>query len=393
MALVNLSVSANLSLTLFYSIFCFVIDSDPSIMLRASWFNCVCLVLLVSSSAGFSHVRGDFFINSTWPGTSAVSPPWAGKTLFSMTTHLNRVLLLGGEVQGTCESSGDIFSSVDFGQTWSPYLVGYFAPIHSAGFISFQPLGGVQPYLVIIGGVRSCLGHLTDVWTTDNPGRVWDTTPTSIANTIGPRSSFGLVQLVRPDGVPILVLWGGHNNVAAKNDVWSSLDGKQWTLELASAPWAARAHFAFASFRAGTSLIMSGGTSAYTPGGSQTKSDIWSTSADKLNVWMRLAAAPAWSTGREFSRMVNVGGNLITAGGADNTTKYYNDVWISSDDARTWKQITAADAFPKRSGYGFAVVGQALVLVGGKAGQTVFNDAWNAHVYMYPLISNYSSIA
>ena len=49
-----------------------------------------------------------------------------------------------------------------------------------------------------------------------------------------------------------IVVMGGGNYVPAheaKNDVWSSIDGKEWKLETANAPWDPRLWFSAAVYR------------------------------------------------------------------------------------------------------------------------------------------------
>ena len=52
------------------------------------------------------------------------------------------------------------------------------------------------------------------------------------------------------------------------------------------------------------------------------------------------------------------------------------DVWESADGGSSWRQLSSRAQFAPRDGAFAAVVNDSLVLTGGFAGQTFFNDTW-----------------
>ena len=157
---------------------------------------------------------------------------------------------------------------------------------------------------------------LNDVWSSDDQGETWiNLVPTGIALGMwAPRAYFAAVT----KGDYMYVLGGQDFNVIPNpacgfppgpcppgvppivsssqffNDVWRSPDGKQWEQMTPAAPWAGRA-----------------GLSAAVLGG-----DLY-----------------------VFAGSVNDDAAVI---GGPPVREYFNDVWRSQDDGRTWEQMTEA---------------------------------------------------
>ena len=113
------------------------------------------------------------------------------------------------------------------------------------------------------------------------------------------------------------------------NDVWSSADGKNWSLETGDAEWEGRfAHQA-----------VSHNGQLYVLGGNFFLNDVWS-SADGKN-W-------AWETNAEWSprlmhQALSHNGRLYVLGGSsgnEDNSYILNDVW-SSADGTNWRQEKA----------------------------------------------------
>jgi hypothetical protein len=105
----------------------------------------------------------------------------------------------------------------------------------------------------------------------------------------------------------------------AKNDVWSSLDGKEWKLETANAPWDPRLWFSAAVYR-GRIWVLGGWSKAKNNFG-----DVWH-SADGRE-WKRLETPTAWKARHEHSAFV-WRDKLWVAGG--HAQPLSNEVWSLS---------------------------------------------------------------
>jgi hypothetical protein len=105
---------------------------------------------------------------------------------------------------------------------------------------------GSGPQMWIMGGSKtSGPEYLNDVWcTTDNTGRHWTQVAPVNGQIWSPRTNFGCVVFQNK----IWVFGGIDVNGTFLNDVWSSPDGKTWTLETNNPGWTPRANFSAATF-------------------------------------------------------------------------------------------------------------------------------------------------
>jgi hypothetical protein len=150
------------------------------------------------------------------------------------------------------------------------------------------------------------------------------------------------------------------------NQVWRSSDGKTWSL-LAAPNFPQRSYFSATAFNG--RLWILGGTD-----GSQFGNDLWS-SADGV-AWVNNTSA-VFPFGRQQSSLVGFNGRLWAIGGYLNGTTY-SDVW-SSPDGATWTQETASAAFPSRYAAQVVTDGTTLMLFGGNGylGMQIV-DVWSS---------------
>ncbi|MEO0404536.1 MAG: hypothetical protein AAF193_06660, partial [Bacteroidota bacterium] len=116
------------------------------------------------------------------------------------------------------------------------------------------------------------------------------------------------------------------------NDVWSSPDGVNWTLETDNAPWAGRSQFGATVFDG--KMWITGGNSSYTPGNEF--NDLWS-STDGAN-WTLENSNPAYNP-RYGMEMASFGGNMYVLGGrnAENSFSRYQ-IW-RSNNGQDWEMV------------------------------------------------------
>ncbi|HPO07783.1 MAG TPA: hypothetical protein PLZ55_03880, partial [bacterium] len=172
----------------------------------------------------------------------------------------------------------------------------------------------------------------------------------------------GLGVLVFQDRLWVLGGTATAENGTQCNDVWSSEDGLQWRRELDTAPWQPRWGHAVFVFR--NKLWVIGGLASVNP--IHNLNDIWS-SPDGKNWTLEVADAPwaarhvwAWTTHRD---------RMYLIGGATDGSRTYRDV-ISSEDGVHWRIENIHEPwFIERKYHAAASYGDRLYVAGG-----VIND-------------------
>ena len=169
-------------------------------------------------------------------------------------------------------------------------------------------------------------------------------------------------------------LWvlGGQIDGSRTSDVWSSVDGKNWTEETAEAAWSERDRHQ-ALVHNGRMYVL-GGQSALSDGGR--KNDVWS-SVDGKN-WTEETAAADWS-GRHSHQAVVHNGRMYVLGGFHGGLSGINDVW-SSVDGKNWteeKGHNNAVGWVGRTGHQVVSRNGRLYLLGGLR-QGGKNDVWSS---------------
>jgi len=120
------------------------------------------------------------------------------------------------------------------------------------------------------------------------------------------------------------------------NDVWSSADGVVWNRLTDAAPWPARANFSSIVFD--NKVFVMGGWSATSPqGGTLTYyNDVWS-SLDGKN-WEQLSSDSAWSK-RAYLSAYTFGNKIFIAGGLTSSPqREFSDIY-SSTDGESWVKV------------------------------------------------------
>lgn len=228
----------------------------------------------------------------TWECVTEAAP-WTHGDLPMTLTFAGKMWFMGGWYNGRLpghSASNQVWASVDGVQWelvteqagWSPRL--------AAGAVVFKGkmwiLGGIENYFF---GDDS---HLkSDVWCSAD-GRTWE-----LVTERAPWSPRAYHQAV-VFADKIWVLGGGNYvpNHQAKNDVWVSEDGVEWTLVTAAAPWAPRLWFSAVVYR--ERLWVLGGWSQ----AQDNFGDVWC-SADGEN-WVEVRSPRIWSPRHEHSAFV-----------------------------------------------------------------------------------------
>ncbi len=242
----------------------------------------------------------------TWELVTAEAP-WKYSDLAMTTVFKDRMWILGGWYNGRLEGHGatdEVWSS-DNGKDWvletdSPG----WTPRISGGLVEFKDqmwlLGGTENYYF---GDRSSLR--SDVWSTSD-GKTW-TQHTSEA----PCTHRAYHQSVAHDGK--LWVFGGGNYVPeyeARNDVWSSTDGKNWECVTENAPWSPRLWFSAVTLN--NRMWVLGG---WSNNPARNWGDVWSSTDGKT--WTEMKCEPMWKERHEHSAFV-----------------FQNTIWIAAGHAQ-----------------------------------------------------------
>ena len=173
---------------------------------------------------------------------------------------------------------------------------------------------------------------------------------------------------VRVSNRQIFVL-GGHDGRDFLNDVWSSVDGRNWGLAADDAGWVARRFYQALSHQG--RLYVLGGLTGFSP---FRVNDVWS-SADGTN-WSRETDDAGW-TGRQSHQALSHQGRLYVLGGRREGNRL-NDVW-SSVDGTNWSRETDDAGWAKREGHqSLSHNGRLYVLGGLNNSFDYLNDVWSS---------------
>ena len=160
----------------------------------------------------------------------------------------------------------------------------------------------------------------------------------------------------------IWVLGGLDGN--HKKDVWSSLDGSSWTQATDDAGWEGRNGHSSVVFK--NKIWVIGGLGLFY------NNDVWS-SVDGI-IWSRVTNNAGWS-GRNFHTSVVFDNKIWVLGGDERGTRK-NDVWFS-DDGSDWEQATASADWSARWNHTSTVFDNKIWVLGGDEG-VVKNDVWSS---------------
>lgn len=275
----------------------------------------------------------------------------------------NRLWLFGGWYDSFSPPPRDVWSSAD-GKAWE--LVTADAPW------KYSDLGMTAVFrdrMWFLGGWTNgrLPGHgaTNECWSSTN-GKEW-TLATNAA--WSPRLAAGVT--VFQDRLWVI---GGTENYyfgderSAKNDVWSSADGKSWMQATANAPWSPRAYHQVVA-HAGKLWVLGGGN--YVPK-YEARNDVWC-SADGVH-WDLVADHAAWSPRLWFSAVTHRDRMWVLGGWSNNPSRNWGDVWHSRD-GKTWTPLKTDVVWKERHEHSAYVFQDAIWIAGGHA-QPLSNEVW-----------------
>lgn len=175
----------------------------------------------------------------------------------------------------------------------------------------------------------------------------------------------------------VVVLNGAMWQLGSGADVWSSSDGAHWTRVLEHAPFGVRASAAVLAF--GGKLWVLGGWSPHRNDPPEKRypewtslNDVWS-SVDGVN-WTQVVQHAPWAA-RTWSGAAVYDQRMWLVGGFDNQQDAnLNGTWSSADGAH-WSRLPVAQPFPKRHYPAVFAFQNNLWLVAGNT-WPLTNDVW-----------------
>ncbi|MFM2142261.1 MAG: hypothetical protein RLZZ476_805, partial [Verrucomicrobiota bacterium] len=153
-----------------------------------------------------------------------------------------------------------------------------------------------------------------------------------------------------------------------KNDVWSSADGKTWKQETAKAAWSPRAYHQAVVLN-DKIYVMGGGN--YVPS-YHAKNDVWS-SSDGVNWTCETESAP-WDPRLWFSAAL-YRGRIWVLGGWSKEKDNFGDVWHSAD-GRNWQRLQTKTCWKARHEHSVFVFQDKLWVAGGHA-RPLSSEVWS----------------
>ena len=165
------------------------------------------------------------------------------------------------------------------------------------------------------------------------------------------------------DGFPCLTfnnkMWvlGGARIGSYGNDIWSSTDGSNWTLEISNAAWSGR-HIHAATVFDNKMWIFAG----------EWQQDVWY-STNGVN-WTCATSSAAFGT-RDCHTAITYDNKMWIIGGRSNK----NDVWYSTNGSN-WICATSSAAFSGRYLHSSIVFDNKMWVIGGKTTSGSLNDVW-----------------
>jgi hypothetical protein len=289
---------------------------------------------------------------------------WQARDSQGEVVYRDRLWMFGGWFNSNEAPPRDVWSSPN-GKDWT--LVTREAPWkHSDLSMSVV----FQDRMWMMGGWHNgrLPGHSAgnEVWHSDD-GAAWQQATANAAWT--PRLAAAVVVFKGR-----MWLLGGTENYyfgddrSLKNDVWSSADGKEWTLATAAAGWAPRAYH--------QAVVLNDRLYAYGGGNYvpdyKGRNDVWS-SGDGVT-WTQETAAAPWAPRLWFSSAVYRGCMWVLGGWSNNPSTNHGDVWYSRD-GRNWVQLKSNVIWKERHEHSAFVFQDRLWIAGGHA-KPLSREVW-----------------
>ena len=264
---------------------------------------------------------------------------WTGRTYHQAVEYQGRLYVMGGAEGGATGRKNDVWSSAD-GISWAKET--------DANWSAREQHQAVvhQGRLYVLSGTEGgSTGRKNDVWSWAEGESSW----TEVTGAAGWQAREG-TQVVSHNGR--LYMLGGNTGSVA-NDIWSSVDGANWSLE-GVAEWAGRVLHQAVSHNG--RLYVLGGSDG------SPRNDVWSWAEGESGWREEKASNDAFWSKRLAFQALSHDGLLYVMGGQDNNSTRFRDVWSSADGV-SWTKVANAN-WSARYGHQALVYPPSLALPG-----------------------------
>jgi|SRR5580704_189840 hypothetical protein len=175
----------------------------------------------------------------------------------------------------------------------------------------------------------------------------------------------------------IWILGGTENyyfgdDQSLKNDVWSSTDGNNWVLVTQNAGWSPRAYHQ-AVVHDGKIWVMGGGN--YVPQ-YRALNDVWSSEDGRH--WTLVTDSTPWHPRLWFSAVAYRDRMWVLGGWSNNPSENWEDVWYSKDGKR-WTQLQSNPIWKARHEHSTFVFQDKIWVLGGHA-RPLNSEVWSLKI-------------
>ena len=359
--------------------------------------------LLLAGGYLYEPGRRDDSLRDAWRSTFSLSDSARLAAICNTTIPAAGIGLVKWPNPNTGGGGGDarfgatqINTQTPFSARIQPALLTMYNPITYTQVGSLQQVTTGSPWLLLYEGtfawsIYEQWVQENDVWASRDEGRSWDLiSGVSYFGTSGVKaavlyaSSFtprvGSTNCEDPTSDRVYSLGGQvaeRDGLIATNQVWHSDDALVWqqvqmdTFE--PARW-----FSSCDVNSNQLLLLMGGQ----PSDTEALNDVWH-ATDNGNTWTLVTRNAPWPRRSEHLVLVGaaplLGVELVyVIGGFQYDSSNSNDVWVSSDEGRTWQFVTNA-AFGPRWGHGGIITSSGAMMVFGGTSTIsgiTFHDAW-----------------
>jgi hypothetical protein len=330
---------------------------------RMSCFGSLCLLLGLFSASSPVLGQASGAHRVAWEKVTEAAE-WQARDSSGELVFRNQIWIFGGWFDSFAAPPRDVWSSPD-GKTWTQITR------EAPWKFSDLPMTTVfSDRMWLMGGWYNgrLEGHgaTNEVWSSVD-GKDW--TQEKQAGW-SPRIASGIVTF--KDRMWIL---GGTENYyfgdlkSLRNDVWSTADGKTWKEETPAAGWSPRAYHQ-AVVHNDRIFVLGGGN--YVPE-YQATNDVWS-SSDGIH-WEQSVEHAPWSPRLWFSSVSWRDRIWVVGGWSNIPSKNWGDVW-SSPDGVHWDKLEADPVWKERHEHSAYVFQDKLWVAGGHA-QPLNSEVWS----------------
>ncbi|WP_250987662.1 Kelch repeat-containing protein [Methanoculleus oceani] len=151
--------------------------------------------------------------------------------------------------------------------------------------------------------------------------------------------------------------------------------GEAWTEQTGNAGWSERYSHTTVAMPNGSIVLMGGGKTGVP---SLYENDTW-VSHDYGTTWTLVNASSGWGARLDHTAVV-IGDSIVLMGGKSGVT-FLNDTWVSHDCGATWTEVNASAGWSARYCHTSVALPDGSILLMGGSNGTYLNDTWVSHDY------------